>query len=398
MQNSDFLKNKFEHFNADVPPKVWDNVAAALDKKKKRRSVFWWFSGVAAVLFVGLFVGYFWQAAQNTSVVEAKSFGVSLMNAVFGPTHVHNTKLTNIDSTSETPEQQTSFNSVSLDKPSRIKKRNHRNQVPERFDEPYEYDMQELVYDELVPIYEPFIIPDPKKNDDDVALSDLNSDPQESTQSESAAHPSVLSTDDNEFKPKKWELALIGGFSATKQMNSTYFQEPAMANSPNLEFTVNNADYLNIGESDSNFISPVIRFTLIKAGISINRELTPRWRLESGLHYLRYGVFFENSQSWSREAQMIQVPVSAHFSIIRSNVIDWRIGSGVGMSYVFRQADPVFRGEWVNNTTVMFKLQQSWSLFVQPEARMVFYDSRITQVGKLSQWYWGMNLGVVKRF
>jgi hypothetical protein len=57
MQNSDFLKNKFEHFHADVPTEVWDNVAAALDDKKKRRPIFWWFSGIAALLVVGLYLG-----------------------------------------------------------------------------------------------------------------------------------------------------------------------------------------------------------------------------------------------------------------------------------------------------------------------------------------------------
>jgi hypothetical protein len=68
------------------------------------------------------------------------------------------------------------------------------------------------------------------------------------------------------------------------------------------------------------------------------------------------------------------------------------------MSYVFKQANPVFRGEWFNNTTILYKINPSWSIFLQPEARVVFYDSRIQGMGKLSQWYWGANLGVVMRF
>ena len=74
MQNSDFLKNKFEHFNADVPTEVWDNVAAALDNKKKRRAAIWWFSGIAAVLILGLSVGYVVIQNENAAPsFEAKS-------------------------------------------------------------------------------------------------------------------------------------------------------------------------------------------------------------------------------------------------------------------------------------------------------------------------------------
>lgn len=399
MQNSDFLKNKFEHFNADVPTEVWDNVAAALDKKKKRRPVFWWFSGIAAVLFVGLFAGYFWQASQNWDGLEAKSSGESVMYVFNKP--VQNSKTNSINAVANADEEQENTiykNDRAIGQNQGSNRRVRSIEVPEWMAEQDDYDLHEFVFEELMPVYEPNKVQEPQKNDLSEAPKDSSTTSPENPQIESASLPILPSTDENELKPKKWELAIFGGFSATRQQNSPYFMEAAIANSPNLEFTTNNADYLNIDESNSNFISPVIRFTLIKAGLSINRELSSRWRLESGLHYLRYGVFYENSQSWSREAQMIQVPISAHFSILQSNKVDWRIGSGVGLGYVFRQPNLVFRSEWVNSTTLMFQLNPSWSVFVQPEARMVFYDSRISQIGKLSQWYWGMNLGVVRRF
>jgi hypothetical protein len=399
MQNSDFLKNKFEHFNADVPTEVWDNVAAELDKKKKRRFAIWWFSGIAAFLVVGLFVGYFYRASQNPISFDAKSNNEAAMHIVTDSLRKHNSSSTNAVCIADTAQENANvMNDNSLVQPQNKRKRNTINVAQAGYYKNDDFDFQEFVYEELVPIHAPYQVEDPENTDVAVSQMDPSTTSEENPPIESVSLPIVPSTEDNEFKPKKWELALFGGFSLTQRQESYGFLTSGLANSPNLEFDANNADYLNLNDPSIDPTSPIIRFALFKAGLSINRELAPRWRLESGLHYLRYGVFYENTQVWSREAQMIQVPIFAHFSILQSKNIDWRIGSGVGMGYVFRQPSLVFRSEWVNSTTVMFQLNPSWSVFVQPEARMVFYDSRIPQVGKLSQWYWGGNLGVVRRF
>jgi len=394
MQNGDFLKNKFEHFNADVPPEVWDNVASALDNKKKRRVVIWWFSGVAAVMILGFSLVHF-RNGEKTIVqkeAQAATWGSFKMTAV---NQKQTNNANNNFNTGQSATDSKRMNKTLAEQKGNAIKRNRQSTTPKYIDEPLQEITELTVEEELVQIHEPVKIPEPQNTDSVTPKEKTHDEPKEDLVT---SNPANQITKENELKSKKWELALIGGFSATRRQNSSAFLAGGLTNSVNLEYTGNNADYLNISESNSNSISSVIRFTLINVGISINRALAPRLRLESGLHYLRYGVFYENSQSWSRGAQMIQAPVMAHFSLIQSNIVDWRIGSGIGMTYVFRQASPVFRSEWVNNTTIMFKFHQSWSLFIQPEARMVFYDSRISQVGKLSQWYWGVNLGVVKRF
>jgi hypothetical protein len=395
MQNSDFLKNKFEHFHADVPTEVWDNVVAALDDKKKRRPIFWWFSGIAALLVVVLYLGCYFandgkQFAQHlhhttTNLVPLKPKIEEMRN------RTQTTPITKQSDHSEKPSKNLAI---------KVRNQNYadKNQnANEKWVEAMlknETNSIELL--EIPSNQEQIVISEAVNADS--AVSKIETDVIAKVEIVTSNGILPIKTDDNVVKSKKWELALFGGFSATRQQNSPYFLESSIANSPNLDFTANNADYLNISASSSNFISPVIRFTLIKAGLSINRELLPRWRLESGLHYLRFGVFYENSQVWSRETQMVQMPVSAHYAVIQANRIDWRLGSGVGMSYVFKQANPVFRGEWFNNTTILYKINPSWSIFLQPEARVVFYDSRIQGMGKLSQWYWGANLGVVMRF
>ena len=402
MQNSDFLKNKFEHFNADVPTEVWDNLAAALDNKKKRRAAIWWFSGIAAVLILGLSVGYVVIQNENAAPsFEAKSS----LNHIFTvtPTFSHNQIFNDPNSKPASENRADQANETERSFPNNTRDKHKRNGTNHDSTPP---PFQELPDAEVIVE----IVENPvQENDENAMYQPINTDSAmyiagvdvredfENQMTLNQVQPSQ-NIGDPIYKPRKWEFALLGGFSATRQQNSPYFLESSIANSPNLDFTANNADYLNISASSSNFISPVIRFTLIKAGFSINRELLPRWRLESGLHYLRFGVFYENSQVWSRETQMVQMPVSAHYAVIQANRIDWRLGSGVGMSYVFKQANPVFRGEWFNNTTILYKINPSWSIFLQPEARVVFYDSRIQGMGKLSQWYWGANLGVVMRF
>lgn len=401
MQNSDFLKNKFEHFNADVPAEVWDNVAAVLGNKKKRRAAVWWFSGIAAVLVLGLSVGYVFINENAAPSFEAKS----TLNRVFtdAPTFSRTQILNdpNANPTSENTANRVHENEHSY--PNNTRDKHKRNGTNHDFMTP---PIQKLPDAEVIAE----IVENPvQEHNENVLYQPINTDSamyiagvniREDFENQMALNQVQPSPNigDPFHKPRKWELALLGGFSATNRQYFSSLQSMGVANSPNLEFAANNADYLNFSDPAVDPSSSVIRFALIKAGISINRELLPRWRLESGLHYLRFGVFYENSQLWSREAQMIQVPISAHFAVIQTNRIDWRLGSGVGMSYVFKQADPVFRGEWINNTTILYKINPSWSIFLQPEARVVFYDSRIQGMGRLSQWYWGVNLGVVRRF
>lgn len=53
-----YFQERFQNFEAAPAEETWMNIEAQLDKKKKRRIIpFWWkFSGVAAVLLLGLFI------------------------------------------------------------------------------------------------------------------------------------------------------------------------------------------------------------------------------------------------------------------------------------------------------------------------------------------------------
>lgn len=415
MQNSDFLKNKFDDFTGHVPEEVWNNVAATLDNKKKRRVLFWWLSGVSAAAIVVLGFGIYWfgcservaacaetLASQDPPSVPVQSQELEKSRKSLSTSSELNSDLHNA------PNRQ--FQQVT-DNHALGKEIGRKSVTRDNSNKSTEASQTSLDIRNIIELYAP-----PHLNSEALAKEGLSINLNKTDTVEAALiveeairldlqkekggdHDVVVQTvQPPVFPQKKWEVALIGGFFATKQQASPYFLSLGNSIAPNFESSSSSVDYFNISQSEADQSSPVIRFSLFRTGISINREMGSHWRLETGLHYLRYGVFYESSKSWSREAQMIQVPVSAHFSLIGSKFIDWRIGSGVGMSYVFRQADPVFRSEWFNNTTVVFTLQDSWSLFVQPEARMVFFDSRLPQIGKLSQWYWGVNLGVVRRF
>ena len=55
---NNFFQDKFENFEVNPDPMVWENIEAKLKEKKKRRVIpFWWnYAGIAAALLIGIFI------------------------------------------------------------------------------------------------------------------------------------------------------------------------------------------------------------------------------------------------------------------------------------------------------------------------------------------------------
>lgn len=412
MQNSDFLKDKFSDFLADVPEQVWDNVSAALDNKKKRRPVFWWFTSIAAILFLAIGFGVYWYGTQSnnnlsknellsenqsdTTVIQEKSTLNSEETLALDSENLSSvTATTELNSGVDGAEVKQDFNAP----------RNQRNQNEK------ENKIRPLKSDNVFVANSIENTPN-KANNEKTNLSfevdkmDTISpairaveDVREAfllEQWQRENRPMYFAETPN-YKAKHWELSFSFGGHLSTRNNNMYLEGLGLANDPNQSFATGNADFWTFNETQTanNFANS--RYSLVRFGIGINREFHRRIRLESGVHFLRYGLL-ANPQTWIKNDQMLQVPLHVHYSILKNKKLDWRLGTGTNLSLILGYPQPIYRSEWVNNTTLLYKLNPNWSLFVQPESRVVFFDSRIDGIGTLSKWYWGGNLGVLWRF
>jgi hypothetical protein len=412
MQNSDFLKDKFSDFHANVPEQVWDNVSAALDNKKKRRPVFWWFTSIAAILFLAIGLGVFcYRTEFNDNVNKNELFSD---NQSDGNENIENSTLFNGENTALNSENLSSQKTTSelnsgvnaraskqdfnTPRKQRIQNRKVNNSQPLKSENHLVFNSIENAPDNM----EHQEANGPLKVDKMDTISraiQAVEDAQEIYRIEQMnnANPIQPVVGLPDSKSRMWEFSFSFGAHLTSRSGNVYLEGLGLANNPNELLTSGNADFWTFNETQmaNNFDNS--RYSIVRFGFGINRELHRRMRLESGLHFLRYGLL-ANTQTWIKHDQMLQVPLHVHYSILKNKKLDWRLGTGTNLSLILGYSQPIYRSEWVNNTTLIYKMNPNWSVFLQPESRVVFFDSRVDGIGVLSKWYWGGNLGVVWRF
>jgi hypothetical protein len=412
MQNSDFLKDKFSDFHADVPEQVWDNVSDALDNKKKRRPVFWWFTSIAAILFLAIGAGVYWYGTQSNNNLSKNEF---LSEIQHDTTAIQEKSTLNSEETLALDSENLSSVTATTELNSGV----DAAEVKQDFNDPSNQRNQNEKENKIRPL----------KSDNVFVTNSIENTPNKANNEKTnlsfevdkmdTISPAIRAVEDvreaflleewlkinqtrevigtPNFKARYWELSFSFGGHLSTRNNNMYLEGLGLANDPNQSFATGNADFWTFYETQMVNNIANSRYSLVRFGIGINRKLHRRIRLESGVHFLRYGLL-ANPQTWIKNDQMLQVPLHVHYSILKNKKLDWRLGTGTNLSLILGYPQPIYRSEWVNNTTLLYKMNPKWSVFVQPESRVVFFDSRIDGIGTLSKWYWGGNLGVLWRF
>lgn len=445
MQENKSLGDKFAGFTSEPSPEVWENIERSLDEKSPRRRFFAWWQLVLAVgIFAGALVWTFKgetgrpdveqisskantdpkltekkvpaekqasteqtallssndgnepspdrsrQAESEFNVSTAKTAGRSNAGssmrqkaiseyrdiAIFTRRSQDNTSPRSSEPTNETNRSETASKATASDK--------QENQADNSLATPDSNPGIEIAQEDLL-------------SAKDVTKTD-------SLHSQNVTDSSVISRQETntqiltEPKMRRWELQFqIGTLASGKQ---EMWITPSQ---PYYEGTVNvgNGGFSPISLGNSPELKHYRNITS-NYGVLVSYNFSNRWRLTTGLSYLRYYTHILEDRTLHAGAHYFQVPAIADLTLIHTSKWEWSIGSGMSLGHVSEKSSATdlssWRSDFLVQTSMRYALSQRFTLQLQPQARFISWDQQTGKAGKLSPWYWGGNLGAVWRF
>lgn len=389
MQENNSLRNKFEGFKADPSPQVWENIERSLDEKKRRRGFIWWWAGLAASLIFGLFV---WTNSSNNS--EQSNSQKTTFHAKQKANH--KTKNAHISKQSENrlhvDTNRTAYSSIIPTNSNPRFKRIKSTKINKGSDE---------VKDEFKSDFEKQFVQNNQEIPTDQAhLNLLTVEPIRNT--EFNLIPDFSMKQIKQITPlpyRHWEMQLLVGGATTGReemmIPSNYFD--ALTEN---QGTITNGTYPIVIENPAEIKSYRNVQTTISGLISYTTK--SRFRFSSGISYQRFYTQLLETKKFQAEMHLIQVPLLVDYSFNITSKWRWDVGTGIGMGYGFNKHQPIdystWRTDFLVQSSVRYALSNRFSLQLQPQARIVFWDSQKAEFGKVSPWYLGGTLGGVWSF
>lgn len=433
MQENKSLGDKFAGFTSEPGPGVWENIERSLDEKSPRRRFFaWWQLVLAAGIFAGALI---WNFQGETDRPNAKQ--ISKANTGSKPTEQTGSAETQTvtektaslgpdtgNGSSPNVLRQSEFNASTSKNASKsnagisaqqkgisqysdiaILAERSQNTASQSFEATHATSgstaesktIESRQGDEADSDADLETAQENLLSGNDVAQAD-SLHPQNAIDSSVISQQEANAKIPTEPKVRRWELQFqIGALASAKQ---EMWITPSQ---PYYEGTVNvgNGGFSPISLGNSPELKHYRNITS-NYGILVSYNVSSRWRLTTGLSYLRYYTQITEDRTLHAGAHYIQVPVIADVRLLSTSKWEWSIGPGMSLGHVSEKSTATdlssWRSDFIAQTSVRYALSPRFTVQLQPQARFIFWDQQTGKAGKLSPWYWGGNLGAVWRF
>jgi len=400
MQEDRTRLSRFDNYSAEPRSEVWDRIESELDKKPKRRFIIWWLGTAASILLV---VGAVFRLnlAQNYTgplvnlnhhksvLIQAKKVMLSdfsmhvQQNAIYS-----NLIISNVDNSSQ-PRKANSNNQMLNAKPYNTKAQNSQfiNQDRYRF-----CIAQEVTADDqefLTLTNESNLI----EQHDSLNSAEIHRD---SILKSSCSDFPIFQDNSKNCRKSKWALNINAGNyrTGTDQVPSNAFNS-ALAN---FNSGLDNSPIIETLQSEGS----EYRYVVQAFGIDGSYLLAPKWQIRTGINLLMYKTVFIDEHAHFKGANYLQWTLGVDYAVLQFRRFNWLVGTAVGNGWLGVPLEggvqDAFRAEWILSTSFGFKLSQRLAVRLEPCSRLVFADSQVGSIGKLSRWYHGGNLGLTILF
>ncbi len=397
MQEDRPLASRFENFEAAPSAELWGKIGAGLVEKRKKRPVFWWFFGSAATLLLALGVWHFnegkYPVSEKVEVLSAqKSLGREVKTSP-----EKNGIQANSSKTNDAPftDHISEFSQI----PARSKGKSNIVSIPKTSLAPSQMNNTGLDFEprisspirveEIIEIEKPLIV----EAEVDVIPPDLPT-------SEPRIDPIPELETNQAPKVRGFEIGLVVGTGRGAKIYNNFI--PITPPPPDM-----GSLYLLLDQESGNpnidYWHPTVP---IQAQLLIGKDLGNRFRISSGLGWNIYQekvrLKVPDSLLIGQRQHYLQLPLSLDFKIIKNQKIEWSTGPGFILGYNQFKNSTLKINRYTSNIqwqmALRFHLNKDWSTFLQPHYRYQLTDTDDGKSALYRNHFYGLNLGVVRRF
>ncbi len=400
MQEDRPLASHFENFEAAPSDALWGKIEAGLSEKRKKRPVLWWFWGSAATLILTLGIIKFYSGENATLRSNGKQ---SRLNSVENKTETASkntsisenpsvTKQTNGTKNPSKFEQKTFSKKVNSSPSSSLSTQKNK----------YSQNKNESLQTKAEITTENLLAKTPKVETENIEPTITKSDSAQSDElSPNPPFTFVPKLEDEKLlKVKGFELGFSFGFGRGERV----FNPPvpiSPSTPPNTTITAS-FDQENV-DPNINYWLPVVP---IQLQFTIGKEIRKKFKATTGLGLSIYSektrLLVPDEFVNTRRNNVLQLPVSFDYKIIQKQKLEWTTGPGVILGYNrLKDSEQTINHftttlQW--QTALRFHLKNNWSVFLQPHYRYQISDNYVLKSAFYHNHFYGLNLGMVRRF
>lgn len=392
MQEDRPLASRFEGFEAAPSDAIWGNIEAGLSEKRKRRAFFWWFWGSAAVLVLSL--GIYKMAASSTNLETARA------TQLRGKSQVKNKQ--SVTKTNQEMVRKTAMNpSIVIPQTSQGVSRNVGKNKSNSLET---IAIPEVSKDVSWPVKSSFFEANSDQGDHaKVELPNTITEENDSLSNNSLPNITEPPIDDigpTNTRKKVFEIGLALGTGQGKKIINT---PPNPTPSPLNSIVFEGLDFSENADPNIKYWVPVSPFSI---QFTFGRDLGRKFRVSSGLGFAQYGdrARLKEPKSWVLENKLnvFQLSFTFDYKLIAANKLEWSTGPGVLLGFNHIQNGSLKTNRYLSSlqwqTALRYHISENWRAYLQPHYRFQLSDSDSDKSAFYRNHFYGLNVGVVRRF